>query len=133
MTAPAPGVGAVVGAGLAPVIENTRPSLALSDVLYAAISANVDGNNTLVAAVAGKRIRVLSLALVASGGVNTAQLQTAAGGIALTGVMDLASDGQVILPYNDAGWCECGTGELLNLALTEANVVAGMLTYVLAG
>jgi hypothetical protein len=133
MTAPSPALGAAVLAGLAPVIENTRPSLALSDVLYAAIAASTDGNNTLVAGVAGKRIRVLSMVLVASGGVNTAQLQTAAGGVALTGVMDLADNGQLTMLYNPAGWCETGTGELLNMALTEANAVAGMLTYVLAG
>jgi hypothetical protein len=133
MTAPSPALGAAVLAGLAPVIENTRPSLTLSEVLYAAISASTDGNNTLVAGVAGKRIRVLSLVLVASGGVNTAQLQTAAGGVALTGVMDLADNGQLVMLYNPAGWCETGTGELLNMALTEATVVAGMLTYVLAG
>jgi hypothetical protein len=130
MTAPAPGVGAVVGAGLAPVIENTRPSLALSDVLYAAISADALGTNELVAGVAGLRIRVVSLVLVASGGANTVHL---VGEVALTGEMDIASNGQLILPYQPAGWCEAGTGEPLNLELSDATLVAGMLSYVLAG
>jgi hypothetical protein len=130
MTAPAPGVGAVVGAGLAPVIENTRPSLALSDVLYAAISADALGTNELVAGVAALRIRVVSLVLVASGGANTVHL---VGEVALTGEMDIADNGQLTMLYNPAGWCEAGTGEPLNLELSDATLVAGMLTYVLAG
>jgi hypothetical protein len=130
MTAPAPGVGAVVGAGLAPVIENTRPSLALSDVLYAAISADALGTNELVAGVAGLRIRVVSLVLVASGGANTVTL---VGEVGLTGAMDIANNAQLVLPYQPAGWCEAGTGEPLELDLSDATLVAGMLSYVLAG
>jgi len=131
-TTASPGVGAAVIAGLAPVIENTRPSMTLSEVQYAAVSASTDGHNTLVSAVSGQRIRVVSLVLVASGGVNTAQLQAGAGGIALSGVMDLTDNGQLILPYLPTGWCETGTGDLLNLELTEANLVAGVLGYVTA-
>lgn len=130
MTAPAPGVGAVVAAGLAPVAENTPPSLPLSEAQYAAVSADALGTNELVAGVAGRRIRVVALVLVASGGANTVHL---VGEVALTGEMDLASNGQLILPYQPTGWCEAGTGEPLNLELSDATLVTGMLTYVLAG
>jgi hypothetical protein len=130
MTAPSPALGAAVLAGLAPVIENTRPSLALSTVLYAAVSADALGTNELVAGVAGLRIRVVSLVLVASGGANTVHL---VGEVALTGEMDIADNGQLTMLYNPAGWCEAGTGEPLNLELSDATLVAGMLSYVLAG
>lgn len=102
-----------------------------SAVQFAAIQAAALGDNTLVAAVAGKRIRVLSLVLVASGGVNTVRLESGAGGTALTGLMDLVAEGQLVLPFNPAGWCETAVAALLNLELSAATAVAGMLAYVL--
>jgi hypothetical protein len=130
MTAPAPGVGEVTAAGLAPILENTPPTLALSEVLYAAVSADALGANELVAGVAGLRIRVVSLVLVASGGANTVHL---VGEVVLTGDMDIANNGQLILPYQPAGWCEGGTGEPLELNLSDATLVGGVIGYTLAG
>lgn len=104
---------------------------ARSEVQYAAIAAAASGDNTLVAAVAGQRIRVHSLVLVASGGANSARLESGAGGDALTGVMDIADNGQLVLPHNPAGWCETDAGDLLNLELGSATAVAGLLTYTL--
>lgn len=98
---------------------------------FAAIAAATGGDNTLVAGVVGKKIRVLSLVLVASGGANSVRLESAAGGTALTGVMDLGADGQLILPYNPAGWCETAAAALLNLELSAATAVGGTLGYVL--
>lgn len=102
-----------------------------SEVQFAAIQAAVAGDNTLVAAVAGKKIRVVSLVIVASGGANSVRLESGAGGTALTGVMDLPADGQLILPYNPAGWCaDTAAAALLNLELSAATAVAGVLGYV---
>jgi len=101
-----------------------------SEVQYAAIAAAALGDNTLVAAVTGAQIRVLAIALVATGGANTVRLESGAGGTALTGLMDLIADGQLVLPYNPAGWCQTAAGSLLNLELSAATAVAGMLTYV---
>ena len=100
-----------------------------SEVQYAAVAAAVLGDNTLVAAVAGKRIRVHSLVLVATGGTNDVALESGAGGTPLTGDMGLAADGQLVLPHNPAGWCQTAVGELLNLELSAATAVAGMLAY----
>lgn len=99
-------------------------------VRRAVVAASTGGNNTLVAAVAGKVIRVLALVLVASGGANTVRLESDADGSPLSGQMDLAADGQLILPYNPAGWVETVAGELLNLELSAATAVAGLLLYV---
>ena len=101
-----------------------------SEVQYAAIAAAAAGDNTLVAAVTGKRIRVLALVLVASGGANSVRLESGAGGAALTGVIDLAADGQLILPSNPAGWVQTAAAALLNLELSAATAVAGAVTYV---
>lgn len=96
---------------------------------YADIEAATAGDNTLVAAVAGKKIRVLAAVLVASGGANTARFETDAAGTALTGQMDIAADGQLVLPLNGFGWFETVAGELLNLELGAATAVAGCLVY----
>lgn len=103
---------------------------AQSDVQRVVIAATGLGDNTLVAAVTGRKIRVLALAMVASGGANTVRLESGAGGTALTGLMDLAADGQLTLPYNPAGWCETAAAALLNLELSAATSVAGVLNYV---
>ena len=100
-----------------------------SDPQYAVIAAATMGDNTLVAAVTGKRIRVLAAVLVASGGENTARFESGAGGTALTGPMDLGADGQLVLPLNGFGWFQTAAGALLNLELSAATSVAGVLVY----
>jgi len=96
---------------------------------FAVIAATTLGDNTLVAAVAGKNIRVLSAVLIASGGANTVRFESDAAGTALSGLMDLAADGQLVLPLNGFGWLETVAGELLNLELSAATLVAGVLVY----
>lgn len=96
---------------------------------YAAISAAGAGDNTLVAAVTAKKIRVLAAVLVASGGANTVRFESGAGGTALTGQMDLAADGQLVLPLNGFGWFETAAAALLNLELSAATLVAGAIVY----
>lgn len=96
---------------------------------YAVIDHATSGDNTLVAAVADKKIRVLSLFLVAAGTVN-ARFESGAGGTALTGQMTLAINNAIILPHNPHGWMETAAGALLNLELSGAVSVDGALTYV---
>jgi hypothetical protein len=104
-----------------------------TDAVFVAVAAATLDNNTLVAAVTGKKIRVLALTLVASGGANNVRLESAASGTALSGVMNIAANGQLTLPYNDAGWCETVVSQLLNLELSAATAVGGMLVYSLVG
>lgn len=102
-----------------------------SEVQYAVVAASTLGDNTLVAAVPSKKIRVMSLVLVASGGANTVRLESDASGVALTGQMDIIDNGQLILPYNPAGWCQtAAVNKLLNLELSAGTSVAGVLGYV---
>jgi hypothetical protein len=101
-----------------------------SEVLYAVVAASTGGDNTLVAAVTGKKVRVISLVLVASGGANSARLESGASGTALTGVMDIIDNGQLVLQYNPAGWCETAASALLNLELSAGTAVGGLLAYV---
>ena len=101
-----------------------------SEVRYAVVSAAALGDNTVVDAVADKKIRVTSLVLAASGGANSVRFESDPNGTALTGVMDIVDNGSMVWPRNPAGWCETAAGELLNLELSAATAVAGVLGYV---
>jgi hypothetical protein len=101
-----------------------------SEPKYAAIDAAALGANTLIAAVAGRKIRVLALTLVGAGAVE-AKFQSGAAGTDLTGAMALAASTVVSASYNPAGHFETAAGVLLNLNLSAATGVRGWLTYVL--
>jgi hypothetical protein len=96
---------------------------------FAKIDAATSGDNTLVAAVSGKKIRVLQLFLVSSGTVAT-RFESGAGGTALTGQMNLIANTGYSLPYSPVGLFETAAGELLNLELSGAVSVDGSLTYI---
>ena len=108
----------------------SRPTVAGVIPISAVVSAASAGDNTLVAATSGSRILVLSAALVASGGANTIRFESGAGGTALTGQMDIADNGQFILDFSPAGHFETAKSALLNLELSAATSVAGVITYV---
>ena len=101
-------------------------------VLRAAVSGATSGDNTLVTAVTGKKIKVLGLALVAASAV-AVRLESGAGGTALTGVMSLTANGglQWVLPMCEPGyhWVETTAGALLNMELGGAVQVSGVIVY----
>lgn len=96
-------------------------------VKFAAISASTSGDNTLVAAVTGKKIRVLNYVLVVASSV-IARFESSAGGTALSGQMTLAAG--VASAYAPTGVLETAEGELLNLELGGAVQVSGHLSYI---
>jgi len=106
------------------------PPLGASEEQFALISGATSGNNTVVAAVAGKRIRVIGLLMVAAGAV-VARFESDADGTALTGAMSMIA-GVPIEASNPAGLFETDVAnELLNLELDDAVQVSGFLTYLL--
>ena len=96
---------------------------------FAIIDAATSGDNTLVAGVASKKIRVLAAFMVAAGAVN-ARFESGASGTALTGQMNLTTNSGFVLPFNPIGWFETAAAALLNLELSGAVSVDGALTYV---
>ena len=102
-----------------------------SDIKRAVIDHATSGDNTLVSAVIGKRIRVVSLFLVAAGTVNV-RFESGASGTALTGQMNLIANTGFVLSmgFNEAGWFETSKSELLNLELSAAISVDGVLSYI---
>jgi hypothetical protein len=99
---------------------------------FAPIAVAASGDNTLVAAVALKKIRVHALAVIAGAAVSCYFQSAAAGDVIFggsTNTMDLAANGGFVLPYSEVGWFETDAGELLNLNLSGAVKVAGGLQY----
>lgn len=97
---------------------------------FAKIAASSSGNNTLVSAVVGKKIRVLAYNFIGNGAVN-AKFQDGAGGTDLTGLKYIAAaGGGICAPFNPVGWFEGGTNTLLNLNLSGAVAVGGEIVYV---
>lgn len=96
---------------------------------FVIIDAATSGDNTLLAAVASKKIRVLAAFLVAAGAVN-ARFESGAAGTALTGQMNLTSNSGFTLPFSPVGWFETASNTLLNLELSGAVSVDGALVYI---
>lgn len=99
------------------------------EVKRAIIDCASSGNNTILAAVTNKKIRVLSLFLVSAGTVNV-RFESGADGTALSGQMNLVANTGFVLPHNPDGWFQAGESTLLNLELSGAVSVDGAFTYV---
>lgn len=95
---------------------------------FAKIDTASSGDNTIVAAVAGYRIRVLSYVF---GVGNTQQVKWKSGASTdLTGPMPFAQYGGVTVPVSQFGQVQTAPGEALVLNLGNAVQVSGHLTYV---
>ena len=100
-------------------VESTGP------IKHAAVSLASTG--TIVAAVSGKKIRVLALALTGeSDGVVSFNLESATTDI--SGVMNMVAGTPMVMPFNPAGWCDTAAGEKLD-ATIAAGELYGMITY----
>jgi len=101
----------------------------LADVKFAVIDVASAGDNTIVAAVASKKITVLGFHLTTSGGANTYRWESGASGTALTGQMTLADDTQATVGFAGVPLFQTAVNTLLNLELSGATSVDGWVTY----
>lgn len=100
-------------------------------ILRAAIDASTSGNNTLVAATASVKTKVLSVTLTAAAAV-TVTFQNGAGGASLTGAISLIAGVPYILDMvtnPDMHWMETSANTLLNLSLGGGVQVSGLIVY----
>jgi hypothetical protein len=93
------------------------------------IDAATLGDNTLVAAVTGKKIRVLDIVLISAGAM-TIRFESGASGTALTGQMTVAAGTGFAPGYNPLGHFETAAGALLNMELSAGTSADGWLVYV---
>lgn len=101
-------------------------------VKRAVVAAATSGDNSLVAAVAGKRIRVLGFFGLAAAAVNLYFTSAAAGTVIFGGSTNkiaLPANGGFVLPEAPDGWMETVAGEALILNLSGAVVVSGGVIY----
>lgn len=99
------------------------------EIKYAVISGS-SANNTLISAVASRKLRVMSLFMQGTVGTNaTYTFQSNAGGTNLSGAIPGAVT--ISLPYNEGGWFETVAGQLLNLAIGGTpGSATGSLSYI---
>ena len=97
---------------------------------YKVISTSSSGNSTVIAAVAGYKIVVLSYVVTALTAVRV-RFDSATGGTALTGQLCLAANGVVNGAFNPRGHFETIVGEALCVNLSSAVSTTGHITYVL--
>jgi hypothetical protein len=102
---------------------------AVCEVKRAAISVTGSEDNTLVAAVTSKKIRVVSMVFYPTAALG-ARFESGAGGAALTGIMQLATKEPLVLQHNKHGHFETAAGALLNLELTTSTAGYGFLNYI---
>lgn len=95
---------------------------------FAVIAASSSGDNTLVSAVASKKIRVLSYVLVANAAVN-AKFQSATGGD-ISGLLYCAANTGASSGFSPVGHFQTAANEDLQLNLSGAVAVGGHLTYI---
>ena len=110
-------------------IESTQMSNAGTIVTpkFASISVAGSGDNSIVAAVTSKKIRVLSYVIVADAAV-AAKFRN--GTTDVMGAASLSANGGIAAPFNPAGHFETSITTALNLNLASAVGVRGHLTYV---
>ncbi len=121
-----------------------RMAIALVCLLLAAAFSFGDGkivgniaksqtNSVLVAAVAGKKIRVTSLVLVAGTTATdvTFRSKPAGTGTDITPLMALGINGTLVLPINTVGWFQTAAGEALTVTTGNGATTGILLNYVL--
>lgn len=96
-------------------------------VKTASIDASSLGSSEVVAAVAGKGITVLAIALI-SKLANDVKFLSAATQIGPT--MPLGANGGFVLPHNPYGWFTTNSGEALNINLSVATATGVLVTYI---
>lgn len=108
------------------VVSDTTTALT---PLRALISTSSSGTSQVVAAVANKKIRVLTGFLVAAAAVSV-KFQSAITPTDLTGAMPFATNGGLAIPYAQVGQFDTIAGEALSINLSGAVAVGGAITYV---
>lgn len=93
---------------------------------FTPINVSSSGNNTILAAVVGKKIRVLDVILIAGAGVDV-RFESGAGGTSLTGIMPLTTNSGFAPGFSPVGHFETAVNTLLNLELSAAQSVDGWI------
>ena len=117
-------VNALTGTLTASGTFTEAPSAAVN---FAKIDTAASGSSALVGAVSGKKIRVMSLNFIAGGDVSVSLLSAAT---ALTGAYPLTAQAGLSATGGAYGVMETASGQALNINLSAAVQVSGVLSYI---
>ena len=98
------------------------------DIKRSKITAASSGDNTLVSAVSGKKIVIMSILVVLGSAETTLIFKS--GSTDLTGSMVFSDNSGPNLGYSPMGHLETASGEAFILNLSGANTTGGFLTYI---
>lgn len=103
----------------------------VSTPLYRSIvQGTASGSALMVTGVAAKRLRVLSMQVVA-GTAQTFHFNDGTAGTALTGPIKLAANGGFILPTNEHGWFETSASKGIHISCSATlATLGGCITYI---
>ena len=93
------------------------------------VYANTAGATTVVALTGGKKQRVLAAYLVANGAV-IVNWQSHTTTTNADGVQSYANTGGIVLPFNPVGWFDTTSGEALDINLSAAIQVGGLVVTI---
>jgi hypothetical protein len=112
-------------AALGNIVESSG---SLATAAYAKINVAASATATsVVAAVTGKKIRVIAVSMVAGGTATNVTFNTAT--TALSPLYALGINGVVVLPYNPAGWFETVAGDALTVTTGTGATTGISVTY----
>ena len=95
---------------------------------YAKVAQSA-GTGALVAAVTGAKIRVLAFFVAQEKGAASV-ITFKDGTTAISGniIIAVQNDGQILLPFNPAGWMETSSGAALQVTVADG-AIAGVIVY----
>lgn len=105
----------------------TRTSPLVTPVKTVISNPSTATTTELVAAVAGKKYRVVSAAIVTTA-ANSVNLES--GTTDITPVYPLGANGGLVLPFNEHGWCETAAGSALQVTTSAATACGVLVQYV---
>jgi hypothetical protein len=94
------------------------------------VNTSASGNTTLVAAAAGKIVRVMGYAFNAAGTVN---VKLTDGSTDAMGPLAMAVNNTVESGFNPNGWYDTAVGNALSINLSANIQVSGHVSYVVLG
>lgn len=98
----------------------------LRTVKRAIVTATAAGDNTIVAAVTGLKIRTLALVLVTKAALD---VRFRSNGADISPIYGLGAGGGLVLPHNTFGWMEGAAGGLVAANLSGAGTVGITMLY----
>lgn len=105
----------------------TTASPKISPHINVLLDSSSSGSNTIVAAVANAKYRVLSVAVVTTLANSIKFLSNAT---QISATFPLGANGGMVLPFNEHGWFETATGEALNINLGAATATGIQVQYI---